>query len=258
MAAGLAEPAYALKQVVPGYFALWSSAGQSEWAAMCEGMNASGDGSIAIVNPNSGPHTEQLSYIADAIEVCQEEGQNVIGYVSTQYGARSMAAVKTDIDRYYSFYSTIDGIFLDEMASGETDTAAGCDSSCGGTNTAINYYSELHRYVDSIGEETDQNEVVGNMGVAPTTDWVLDNDVVTKAVIFEGNSSTFLAWDAPSWVAPYPNSDFVVMVYGITSQADFNNVKSHVSSEGVSNSYLTDQSLAGNPWDHLAIYWPQN
>lgn len=249
--------AFAFKQVVPAYFPLWSQQGVTDWQNMCDGMNTANNGSIAVVNPNSGPHTEALSYISDAIGYCQEAGHNVIGYVSTSYGTRSMTAVKADIDAYYSFYPSIDGIFLDEMPTSETATASGCDSSCA-INNVRNYYSELHEYVDSIGASTNQNEVIGNMGVAPSDDWVLEHDVVDKVVIFEGNSGTFSTWTAPSWVAPYPDNDFVVMVYGLTSSTDFSNTKSRASAQGVSNIYLTDQSLLNNPWDALSIYWPQN
>lgn len=249
--------AFAFKQVVPAYFPLWSQQGVADWKSMCDGMNTAGAGSIAVVNPNSGPHTEALSYISDAIAYCQEAGHNVIGYVSTAYGTRSISAVKADIDAYYDFYPSIDGVFLDEMPTDGTATASGCDSSCG-TSTVQNYYTELHEYVDGIGASTNQNEVIGNMGVAPSTDWVLAYDVVDKVVIFEGNSGTFSTWSAPSWVAPYPDSDFVVLVYGLTSQTDFTSTKTRAANQGVGNIYLTDQSLLGNPWDELSIYWPQN
>ena len=64
------------------------------------------------MNPTSGPGTAADVAYRSAISHCQGHGQDVIGYVFTDYGNRQMNQVKSDIDRYYSFYPRIRGIFL--------------------------------------------------------------------------------------------------------------------------------------------------
>jgi hypothetical protein len=59
--------------------------------------------------------TDLLQAARDQFKRCQDAGQLVLGYVSTQSGARDPGAVHTDIDRWYDRYpEQMSGIFLDE------------------------------------------------------------------------------------------------------------------------------------------------
>ena len=56
-------------------------------------------------------------YVA-VVDNLRRAGGRVFGYVSTQYGNRDLNAVIKDIENIYKFYN-INGIFVDEMASGQ-------------------------------------------------------------------------------------------------------------------------------------------
>lgn len=266
------DQASALMQVVPGYYPHWdtqsSPTGPQQWAAACLDTNPSGVGSIAILNPNSGPGPSKnfnANYETE-IQVCHDDDNdnehftNVIGYVSTGYGSRSMSAVKADIDTWYEWYGGpdgLDGIFLDEMQSTRTASASGCDSSCGGTNDATHYYQAIHAYVDSVAP-TDKNEVIGNPGVVPldnsvASDWPIDDDAVDKVVAFEGTGSTFSTFTMPSVLADLPDNDVIALVHSISSQNDFNTYKMRASNQHFGHFYGTDLT-SGNPWLHPSAY----
>ena len=60
----------------------------------------------------------------------------MVGYVYTSYGSRSLAAVESDINAYYSWYPQLDGIFLDEASTSCAEEP---------------YYAALNSYVKSKG-----------------------------------------------------------------------------------------------------------
>ena len=92
---------------------------------------------VAIMNPNSGPDTTQNPDYVAAVNSLRASGGKVIGYVSTSYTSRAASAVRTDIDRYFSFYA-MDGIFLDELTD-DADT------------NHLNYYAALYQYIQAKG-----------------------------------------------------------------------------------------------------------
>lgn len=243
----LSQPAYAWgtnnqHSLVPAYFYPdWWNPG-NKWYSMCDEMNATSDGSTAIMNPNSGPGTAVNSDYVNVIQYCEEAGQNVIGYVHTSYGQRDIGLVKDEIDAYYSWYTGddwgIDGIFLDEMSN---DSAT------------LSYYEELYEYIHDVGGVY-ADDVVGNPGIGATTDWQLDTPVVDELVIFEGTASTYLNWTPPSWVSNYPASDFSHLIYDAadsTVMAQVCNASKNVKAGWI---YVTDDVLP-NPWDTLPPYW---
>jgi len=70
---------------------------------------------IQILNPNSGPGTTPDPGYVSAYAAALAKGTLILGYVPTTYGARPIADVKADIDKYYTFYPQLSGIFFDEM-----------------------------------------------------------------------------------------------------------------------------------------------
>ena len=129
--------------LVPAYFSATGT--PNPWDTMCGAMNQAGSGSVAILNPDNGPGRKANPDYAAALSYCHLEGQRVIGYVYTKYAKRPIAKVEADIDKYFSFYPTIDGIFLDNMAQVPTGKA-----SCRGCKmTTATYYSTLYSYVHS-------------------------------------------------------------------------------------------------------------
>ena len=94
----------------------------------------------AVVNPDSGPGgtTDPNSDYEEGMADLKAGGVTMLGYVSTSYGARAIADVKTDIAKWASAdYSTwVTGIFLDEVDDGTGDYA---------------YYAELSSYITGLG-----------------------------------------------------------------------------------------------------------
>lgn len=203
-------------QLIPMYiYPFWWQAG-NDWYRVCDSMNASGQGSTAIMNPDNGPGTSHNSDYDYVIDRCHDAGNNVIGYVDTSYTAVPIETVKANIDKYYQWYNTqtsefdthIDGIFVDQI-SNEVSTAG--------------YYYEIYTYIKS--KSITHSDVVGNAGAPAATDWQLNADGPTPTqaadavVIFEGprtgtyGLSTFVK---PAWVDNYPASKIAMMVYDVS------------------------------------------
>ncbi|KEQ65809.1 uncharacterized protein M437DRAFT_72668 [Aureobasidium melanogenum CBS 110374] len=75
-----------------------------------------------IVNPNNGPggSPPDSNYIANISQLNTYSNANMLGYVHTSYGNRSLSAISSDIDTYqrwstYTNYNiSLGGIFVDE------------------------------------------------------------------------------------------------------------------------------------------------
>lgn len=55
---------------------------------------------IAIINPDNGPGSWQDPTILQGVRSLQAAGITVVGYVYTQYAARSLSSVESDINAY--------------------------------------------------------------------------------------------------------------------------------------------------------------
>ena len=181
---------------------------------------------VAIVNPASGPGWQQDGNFAGGIEKLQESGITVIGYVSTAYTGRDVNSVKSDIDRWASWYPAIDGIFFDE----QTNQAGG-----------EWYYKELNEYAKGKGLQF----TVGNPGANSIPSYLDTADVV---LIYESPGLPSLAsyenWDQ------YDNAKLGMIPFGVWSLpqewvAD--------SAETIGWIYVTNDVLP-NPWDSLPQY----
>ena len=67
---------------------------------------------LVVVNPASGPGPAYDQSYGGVVRTAQKRGITVIGYVDTNYGARGLSAVESDVDKYYSWYH-VNGIFFD-------------------------------------------------------------------------------------------------------------------------------------------------
>jgi hypothetical protein len=236
--------AMAGRQLVPAYF--YPSGSPNPWHTMCDAMNSEGDGSTAVINPASGPGTSADPNYTAAVEYCQEDGQNVIGYVYTQYTKRSLATVEAAISAYYSFYPTIDGIFLDEMAQTPTATAecAGC------TMTVESYYKTLYSYIHGVDSEAD---AIGNPGAPAATAWQLNAPAADEVVTFEGSSASYATYSPPSWVLHKHSNEIANIVYSAPSTSLTTDcAKAETDNAGLV--YVTNRGLP-NPYEALPSYW---
>jgi hypothetical protein len=232
------------RQLVPGYFyPAWSSS-LNYWAQ----VNVMKKGSIAIMNPDSGPGTSASPDYARAISECHSRHHKVIGYISTRYGQRSLAAVKTDVASYRTWYPALDGIFFDEMANDPAAPAAG-------GLTALAYYKQLYAAVRNTGNDR-KGIVAGNPGNAAATAWQVEAPVADVLVIFEGSAATYETWRQPPWVAKYPAHRFGHLVYGCNA-ASTAHLVSLARSRNAGWIYVTDQSESnGVLWTRLPVPWP--
>ena len=186
------------------------------------------------MNPSSGPGSGPDPNYASALQAAQAAGVRVVGYVYTSYGTRSLSAVESDINAYYSWYPSINGIFLDEAS----------------TNCAIEpYYAALNAYVKSkggTGLTIDNPGTQTNQCYEPAADMLLT---------FEGSDSQYLSsYAAPSWVAHYPASHFWHVIYGTSTAAAMATAVQLSKARNAGYVYVTSATLP-NPYDLLPSYW---
>jgi hypothetical protein len=213
---------------VPCYFnadSLWTRMG-----------NAYPTAQIAVLNPSDGPGDAAELVYAEQVKKSQAAGLSVLGYVPTGYGARDIALVKADIDRYYSWYS-VDGIFLDEAS---TDC-----------QFARPYYSDLYRYGK---RNCDKGEVVLNPGMATQECYMEVSDII---VTFEGPYEKYVEdYSAPSWVGEYDSKRFWHLVHSAPKIGDVETAVRLSKERRAGWIYVTPDALP-NPWDTLPpdTYW---
>lgn len=216
--------------LVPAYFAPGA-----QWTRMCATLPS---GSIAIMNPASGPGTTASAAYAAAVDDCRAKGVTVIGYVYTSYGSRSASAVRADVDAYFSRHA-VGGIFFDE-ASNNVPTQS--------------YYAGLYQYVHS--KSTGPLTVVTNPGLAASSPWQLEAGTADIVNVFEGSPSSFNSWNPPSWVAQQPAARLSTIVYSAATQTTMQSACARSKALNLGWSYVTPDGLP-NPFDTLPAepYW---
>ncbi len=226
-------------QGVPAYFYPQIGHSSNGWTRMCATMNTQQGASIAIMNPNSGPGSSQNPDYVNAIAYCHSHGQQVIGYVHTSYGQRSLATVESEVSEYYQWYQ-VDGIFVDEMSNNSS------------TST---YYHALYQYIHAQGG-SQAPLVVGNPGVPASSDWQLSQQAADQLLIFEGSAKTYTSWSPPAWVFTYAASTFWNVVYNAPTLARLQAVCQHAQTVNAGFMYVTNGTLP-NPYNFLpkASYW---
>lgn len=234
----------ALEVLVPAYF--HPSSG-TEWARLASGAAANPAVKVtAIVNPNNGEFTAAEAAYASALGAFVSAGGKVVGYVYTGYGARSLAAVKANIDAYFALYgrNLISGIFLDEMSS---------DAS------KLSGYREIYAYIKAKGADL---RVIGNPGMVPdTADYAAVADVL---VTFEARNTTYATYDPRTtpWLYTLANNRQSSLVHNTATCADMQKAVQSAASPlyNAGLVYMTDLQYdpvkdIGNPWESLPSYW---
>ncbi len=188
-----------------------------------------------ILNPNSGPgKTIDISYTV-AIAKVHAAGGKVIGYVSTQYGKRSLSNVATDINTYLSFYK-VDGIFVDEMTSD-------------GTTAHIQYYQSVYNYIKGMSPSL---SVMANPGTDMAEQYVT-LPTADQFVTFEDTAKKYAKYTQPKWQANYPASRFVHMVISAAA-ADMPAIVSSAATHHAGSVFVTSAGMP-NPYKNLGTYW---
>jgi hypothetical protein len=126
---------------------------------------------VAVFNPNSGPGNNKDSTIASWVNKLKQAGVIAIGYTHDDYGARSLAALKVDADKYKNWYNA-DGLFIDEFTN-----KVGFEG----------HYSSVTAYAKSIGMKM----TMGNPGTDVPRSYMGTVDVIN---ITEGKGYMPISW----------------------------------------------------------------
>lgn len=213
--------------VVPAYFApLNPTLTTDNWYKL---LNSLKNNDVVIYNPANGPGTSKnanYQYVADQAKL---KNINLLGYVFTGYGTRTLSLVKSEIDIYFNWYGT-KSIFFDEVSSYASD---------------VPYYQELFNYVKSRG-----GLVILNPGAVPAEGYV---NVSDKLVVYESEFANYIATNFSSWIFKYPAGKFVHLIYK-TASASLQSTIDKSRERNAGGIYVTDDDIP-NPWDTLPAYW---
>src|SRR5215471_5802946 len=100
-----------LGMVIP----LYTYPTDGSWKSVIDAKNANPQvPMMAVINPNNGPGLSQDQNFVNGIHQLQSAGVKVLGYVYTNYGARSLASDEADVLSYSRWYG-VNGIMFDEM-----------------------------------------------------------------------------------------------------------------------------------------------
>jgi hypothetical protein len=187
-----------------------------------------------LLNVDNGVGTAPLSHFQALVKQAHAAGITVLGYSSTEYGARSIASVETEVKQYKEWYG-VNGIFLDL-----TQATAG----------EFSYYQQLATYIRKTVPNAD---IWLNPGSFPDPSFMSIANVV---MVFEGSYASFLQDQVPSWVSQYQPDQFADVIYA-TPESDFASAVSLSRSRRVGNLYVTDLPGSPNPYGALPSYWTQ-
>ncbi|MFP6562190.1 spherulation-specific family 4 protein [Paraburkholderia sp. B3] len=226
-----AQTAKKLELVVPAYFDAQSD--PADWNALA--TSAASAPTTAILNPDNGPGKKADSAYFAAIAKVHAAGGKVIGYVSTKYGKRALAAVVQDINLYTQMYQ-IDGFFIDEMTT-DSKTAD------------LQFYQSIYNYIKGLSANY---QVTGNPGTN-VPEIYASLPVADQLVVFEDNAKAYTKFKASAWQSNYPVSRFVHMVYNVPA-ASLAGVVQFAAENGAGGIYVTSLTLP-NPYKKLPSHW---
>lgn len=137
-----------------------------------------------VIVPHSFPDGE-LNLTPEVHQQFRDAGIKVLTYTWTNYGARDVASVQSDID--VQIASGVDGIFIDEVTNITTDAE-------------YSYYAAIYRHVKSYGQD---KLAVMNPGHFKVTERVM---VISDIVSLE---EEWTYHDQIPWMDSYPPSRFM-------------------------------------------------
>ena len=174
---------------------------------------------IAVINPSNGPGSYQDPTILQGVRSLQAAGITVVGYIYTQYAARSLSLVESDIAAYRNLYG-LSGVFFDEMSN-----VPGFEW----------YYSSLTSYVHSRGMYLS----VGNPGTGVPASFVGTVDLL---VIYENAGLPSISLIA-SRTDGYSKQHFSMTPYavGYVSQSYISSASYYLSYMYITNGQYPNQ-----------------
>jgi hypothetical protein len=215
-----------VRMVVPAY---WDP--DQQWQRIIAAAPTVG---MIIFNPASGPGTVTKAGYAAAIAQAQAAGIKVLGYVSTQYGARAEADIDADVDGYYRLYSP-SGIYF-----AEGPTAATCDT----------LQAEYQR-LTALAQSHDPRAYLA-IGTRFCPTFITFSDLMVE---FAETYSTYQDYSSPSWMPGNSPQRFCHFVSEVPD-ANASQVLSRAIGLGAGWVFTTD-GTAPNPWGALPSYFDQ-
>lgn len=219
-------PAGTVRMVVPAY---WDP--DDQWQRIIADAPTVG---MIIFNPNSGPGTVTKPGYAAAITKAQNAGIKVLGYVSTQYGARAEADIDADVNGYYSLYSP-SGIYFAEGPTADT-----CDT----------LQAEYQR-LTMLAQSHDPKAYLA-IGTRFCPTFITFSDLMVE---FAETYSMYQDYASPSWMPANSPGRFCHFVSEVPG-ADASQVLSRAIGLGAGWVFTTD-GTAPNPWGALPSYFDQ-
>lgn len=211
------------------------------WDSLCDA--ASSVNIIAIINPNSGPLSTVDSTYSTYMTKLRDAGVEIIGYVHTSYGERSISDVLADVDTYVRNYPLVTGIFFDEAANDASQ---------------LSYYSQAYSYVMS---QSGYDQVILNPGVQSDQGYL---DISTSIVIFEDYGSNLAGTEFSNWVTCAQSADeksgYKYRFSGIahtTSASDQASILSTLAEKGMGLVYVTDGEGGCCTYNELVSYFTE-
>jgi hypothetical protein len=190
---------------------------------------------IAVMNPNSGPGTAPDPHYVSAVHAAQAAGITVVGYVYTEWGARSLSAVEAEVDAYYRWYG-VNGMFFDQAST-----------SCAHSS----YYGTLNAFVKAKGGTA---RTILNPGTQTSQCYVSEADIL---LTFEGSYTQYVSsYSAARWEASYAPSHFWHVIYDAPNTSAMAQAVRLSRQRGAGYVYVTPDTLP-NPYDMLPTgdYW---
>ncbi len=220
------------KVAVPSYF----DPDVPGWSQMESGVPTA---ALAIINPDSGPGASADPNYADQVTQAEKAGMIVVGYVSTSYAGtqdrtRTLKTAEQDVNRYYSWYPDVGGIFVDEVS---TD--------CSSYTT---YYKPLYDYIKHKGK---QALVLLDPGINTSECYMSAGDIIVN---FDDTYANYIGWFPDPWVMKYPASRFWQVVTA-TSLANLSQATALSKHRNAGWIYFTDVVGDGDPFSALPSYW---
>lgn len=182
---------------------------------------------LLVINPASGPGLAPDPAYREAIAAAQAGGTHVLGYVPTTWGARPAEEAEPEIDRYRDWYG-VDGVFLDEAASGAS---------------RLSYYHALSHHARAVGADF----VVLNPGLMPAREYFAIADAI---VTFEGPISAYRDRRQTEGIDPERTAH---LIYGASREQALRALEPSPSAGYV---YLTSGTLP-HPWGTVPDYFAQ-
>lgn len=167
-------------------------------------------------------------------------GHTLLGYVDTNYGIKTVAAVQAEVVLWNTLYG-IQNIFFDRVG-------APIGSTTSTSNTILAYYTTL---VNAIRAKMLTARIVLNCGTIPLAAY-FQIDSLTEIIVFEDTWAAYQTTNFPAWMNSYwSRSHIIVNTAPFTALASVHNF---VGSNNLAGYFVTDQTTANYALS-LPSYW---